>query len=804
MSDTDTKTETTITSLEREKQIDRVYFLTEVAYDAEYFNPEAYSTALDFIALDPARVGIILDGVWTRLDRPEILREKRKDGDFGLTFWNVTLEKAKGASKHVPSHKQLRWMWGQEFKNLKKQLQTIRERLPHADIVLSVDSDDTQHSIHAFLHEVELLNQHRLTETLGKLKGDRRKLIVGKAELEKKLTALKKDPSARAHDRNSVIQEVRKSKKAIRGLNRKMVRYIHELQMYREKKTRPMLQYLRTRYVRLFYRICRRLCRQYQVRLVDRQSLLEFGNLVIDYAHSRHATWAPIKTIAKKMVDSVHGLAELIQSDPDASLKAKVAELKDQAPKKRPDIIAASGHFGKGWKRLQKLRNKDAEMNFKNVGVYDPDIGTDYVTLLLPMPFEDQAKIAEFTSGNQPERMSYSKGTSSKGHAAFQRNQQGSVSGLTVAWKDKEGIVSTRWIQYQNFIDRSVLDQPVEYAAIYASSDEHLGSAEEMPMVRDGLLALIEEEAVNPFSFWGKPAYARGFISGGDTGEASSDRWTHRYREKRDPSVIRAEVIKRLATLDTKSLAAVRLAVTQHLNDALDGPVESMRDIQKRVRGYYRKPLEIFLTHSPLKIVHASVPGNHADEVFKRLGGRETDLFVEHYAARGVGVYESGLAMPIGQDPWDGVRIAVGGYSLARTLLVPEYGLGMDGKPLFGPISLLVHHDPKGSDTRGIVGTGKSAHADVTLSGHTHEDYVEIWSTGPNTFSVAKRLATMQGETATGIMYADTVPRTPAGYRMIMLRPGDFTERAIPASHLQKIGRAVMDGEIQRAMAALK
>lgn len=786
----------------QKETVDRVYFLSEVAYDADFFNPAAYETLLKFIGQDTAQVGIILDGVWTRLDRPEILREKTKDRDFGLTFWGISRKGARAVSKHIPNEKQVRWMFGQEFKNLEARLAELRKRLPAAQIVLSVDSDDTQHSVSAFLHEAEILNRFSMQERLGEIKGLRWRMSLEQKAGEKRLKELKKQKAGR-REQDAMRKEIRTAGQTVKDYDKKIAGYERELQLYREKKTRPMTQHLRSHYLRLFRRICERLCRRYGVTLVTRKATLDFGKLRIDYAHSRHATWAPIKDIAKRMVSSVHGLASLIATDEEKALTGLIGNLAERADKKRPpDIIACSGHFGRGWKRLQKLRNNSAEMSFRNIGVYDPDIARDYVTLLLALPFEDQAKIAEYTDGGQLDRMAHGKSVHSKSHAVFTRNQNGSSSGLTIVWKGEDGVVETRWIQYQHFIDGTVLEQPAEYAAIYASSDEHLGSAEEMPMVRDGLMALIEKEAVEPFTFWGRLAYARGFISGGDTGEANSDKWAHRYHEKRDPTVIRDEAIERYATLDTKDPRAIRLAVLQHLNDAMGGSVESMHDIQKRVRNYYGRSLEPLLAHSPLQVVHASVEGNHAGDVFKRLGLRETDLFVEHYAAKGVKFFEAGRATLIGEDPWAGVRAAVGGYSVARTLPVPNYGMGVDGKPLFGPIKLLLHHDPKGSEEKGIVGTGKSAHADVTLSGHTHEDYVETPSTGPNTFRIAKRMATMQGETPTGIMYAESPPRTPAGYRFIMLRPGDFTERAIPASVLQDIGRAAMDRKIQAAIDA--
>lgn len=786
-----------------ESDIDRVYFFTEMGYDAEWFNQKAYATLLKFVSADPARVGVILDGVWNRLDRPEYLTKKFDKPEPGFSFWGKTRRGAKAWSKRIASERQTRWMLSEQLKLLKVRAEELRSNLPKAQIVLSLPSDDMQYSINALLHEAELLNGKRLENHLKRLKSDNKEIAERLKAAEKELAALKSDTDDFKAKKAEAEERIRQTRKELKAHDKRVTRSAQELTLWREKKTRPMLQYLRGRFMKAFFRITRALCRKLNIEVADRQKTLTFGNLRVDYAHSRHATWAPIKDIAKRMTNSVHGLEELLSSDASREFDRTIKRVEGQKPGARPDIIAASGHFGKGWKRLQKLGVNAAEMNFRNLGRHDPDILDEYVTLLLPLSFEDQARIGEFARGGYPERMMLSKPMSTKSHAAFQRLANGGASGLTIAWKGPDGIVETRWIQYQNFIDGSALENPTEEASIYITSDEHLGSAEEAPIARDGQLELYEREAVEPSSFWGRPLYARGFMSLGDTGEANSDRWQYKYSRKPDPARMPDSILELFAKTNSRDMASVAEAVMKLASYVGQGPVENAGDVLERVQKYYWDRLQITLRHSRLKIAHASVTGNHFDENMRSKGIPEHAYFRVVCEHAKIPVYAAGDSVrEIEQaDPWRDARVALGGYSTARTLLIPDYGMNVDGAPSFGPVRTVLHHDPKGGGLKGLIGTGKTAQAHLSLAGHTHEVECETWSRGDNIWGLAYRCGTMQGETSTGIQYADTPPRTPAAHRIIPRRPGDFAERAMPLPYLQKVGREALLRRVEAALA---
>ncbi|MCX6778841.1 MAG: hypothetical protein NTU97_01255, partial [Candidatus Magasanikbacteria bacterium] len=172
--------------------------------------------------------------------------------------------------------------------------------------------------------------------------------------------------------------------------------------------------------------------------LVKRPSILVFGDLTIDFAHSRYATWTPARARAGQLLKSLHG------------------------KKPKAEVVLESGHSGLGYKQYQKLITGVEETNFQNAGHYDPKVDDGHVTLVLALPFEDQSKISQFMDGGEPIRMAAGKPIGSRGYAAFQRYKNDSVSGLTTITKENS-LVGTEWIQYQNFVDGSVLNQPKKY-----------------------------------------------------------------------------------------------------------------------------------------------------------------------------------------------------------------------------------------------------------------------------------------------------------------------------------------------------
>jgi hypothetical protein len=111
---------------------------------------------------------------------------------------------------------------------------------------------------------------------------------------------------------------------------------------------------------------------------------------------------------------------------------------------------------------------------------------------------------------------------------------------------------------------------------------------------------------------------------------------------------------------------------------------------------------------------------------------------------------------------------------------------------MFGPINLILQHDPKGSWMEGVIGAGRSACADVALAGHTHDNKMKLYRRADNDFGVAYRIATLQGVTPTEKYYS-SLPRTQAAHVLVMSSPGDFGEQAVTAAELARIGRESLE-----------
>jgi hypothetical protein len=176
-------------------------------------------------------------------------------------------------------------------------------------------------------------------------------------------------------------------------------------------------------------------------------------------------------------------------------------------------------------------------------------------------------------------------------------------------------------------------------------------------------------------------------------------------------------------------------------------------------------------------------------------------LFALQQQCKGAGIptYSVGEPDYCNTNKEDG-RVMFGGYSNARIFQIEDYGLDTEGGALFGPVNLVVQHDPKGSGMTGVVGAGKNAGADLAIAGHTHDNKLKLYNNGPNSFGVAYKLATLQGVAPTEKYYASSVPRTQAAQCIVMPMPGDFTEKPVPAHYLQEVGRASIRAQAEEEM----
>ncbi len=751
-------------------------YFSEVAFDAAFFNETAWRNSIAMVGDATWIRDVFLDGTTTRIDRPEYLSGQ-------LSFWTMSEAEAEAAALAVPNLGQCQRMVAiQRDEILRPRIMELQKFAPHVRITLSIDGDDTQFTTSAVMHEVLLFNRSTIRTSLRDLGQERRSALKEASAHQKELERLEDEHGAgkQRREHRRIMNELNKR---LGFIDRRIAREEQEFNFYRAKKVRPEHQYHTARFVREFYASYRKLCLELGVRLVTRPSVIRFGDLVVDYAHSRHSTWAPMPTIGEKLVAGLHGKSRRSLGDVHAILE--------------------SGHHGVYQNRTVNMTTGDEQLNFGHLGAVDPAVTDEVVKVIVAPPFEDQERIDRWLSGQESERLSAGKPMGTRKHAVCDRNQKDSVSGLPIMTL-MDGIVSAQVIEYAQFADGSVnkRDQD-EHAVVWCSSDIHLESQQENPTVQGGHQAMIRRNVTEPIIFRGLPAVAKGVVIAGDIAEANSESWKDRESDRRSFEEVFAEYAKELPSLDVNDPAAVLEMVKKIASDAKGGTTESMAMIMRRTADFLETHYDI-VGESELQFRLVVIPGNHAHGVLNRLGLDETNFAVERFRARGIPVFEVGLASTHLPQTYAAARVAVGGYSTARSIVLPNYGKTTAGEAVFGPIRFYMQHDPKGSGYMGLVGAARTAGADLALAGHTHETWVVGFRKALNRMGFAFRLSTLQGVTPTEISYAETVPRTPAGHAFIMPKAGDFTEFTFPASYLAKVGRTAQERTVAMAVKKVK
>ncbi|MDO8585382.1 MAG: hypothetical protein Q7R85_04700 [bacterium] len=774
-----------------EKEADTVAMLSELGFDTDFFDEGAWNNLLAFAKKSPWITGYIVDGALTRLDRPEILN---KD----LTHWHKSKEECEEESIKVKSRDRLEHMQGIQLGILQRRLAELRKAAPKAKIVVSESGDDIQHSFSRLLNAILLRSGEECEEEIGRLNrkcGELKKQAKGMEKTKKNLV---KDVKPEAKVSTKVTRKLQTVEKdlgnigaALGKLNTDIDAMRKKQALYREPKEGPTHQYETKKLVEGFYASVGAICKGVGAEFTNKQGVLTFGDLRVDYAHGRHKTWATLLRIEECMVAATHGKQQHARRLAGAAIK----DLVRVAEETRPDVILESGHHGKGFKRYQRLKTMPDEVNYKNQMKYDSERTDDGVTLVCALPFENQARIARFVKGEEPVRMSGGKPQASRSHAVFNRYHNNGVSGLTIISKPKGapvGVVATRWIQYNDFLTGAVLEQPSEFAAFSASADEHIGAREAEDMTRAGFVEMHKTYLAKPFVLCGSAARIRGYVNGGDAADANHNRWPHVHSAERDPHELMLENMELMANVDQSDPDAVRRAAEKVTNDSKGGTVESMDVILDWLADYFDKLLLPTLAQpGAFKIALVAVDGNHTRKALDRTGIIDWSFFVQRCKAREIGVFRTVQPDYYKADPMRGVRVAVGGHDNASYIFIKRYGLGADGKLVSGmrsTIDIVVQHDPKGYSGDGAVNAGRSSDADLAICGHTHDGYVKCDKTDENTFRVACRLATLEGVTPTELYFAG-VPRTQAAHVCAMPKPGDFMELTIPAEIIQRIGR---------------
>jgi len=801
-----------------------IYFLSEVGYDAEYFaddeeSQQAYQNALKFMAQDGPISGIVVDGALTRLDRPEVL-------SAALTYWVSSEEECRKATEEIKNSEHYEYMMDHHMRTLEERLGELKAKVPNAkEIVYHLPSDDLQFTASKMLNAL-LFKKRKDIE--GSISGERQALKEKRNEIttyqksiksyegeirklekkgEKKGEAAYDGKIGNLKENISTLKEkIRTRNQTIDRIKGRIAEHSDEKKLYREQKIRPIHQLVTREYIQDIYGRTEAICKKLGVTFTKTNFVKTFDGITIDYGHNRHFSQAVVKRRDKALLESTHGKIAKYQEDVARDMKDKSF--------KGVDWIVESGHHGIDYSQTQRTTDHPAGTNFENQSEYDPVTSEKHIRLLLVRPFENQRAIAKYTSGHRSIRMAGGKPVNTRNNAAFDRKKNDSVTGLTIIRRLANGIEGEETIDYDLFIEKEIggrksplapaLILPDQFDIGFVTSDEHIGSPEENPMAQDGAIELYKRLAEELIPFRMKAAFARSYISGGDTAEANSRSWNHRYHFKRSPQKVLMENVNLLSNIDPNDKEQIYNLAMKMTNDSLGGSVENMAVVMRRVADFYMSFLEITLKQSKKKHAHVSVPGNHADGVLRDLGMREADFFRERLHGKGMTTYQVGE--PGYLKDLAATRVFLGGYSNARIIQIENYGVNKKGGTREGQesINLLVQHDPKGGGMNGMVGAGKSSGADLVISGHTHEIIKRAYSIGPNRSSIAQRVGTLQDISPTEKYYAGGLNRTSAAHIFINPKPGHYFNAAITTPQLQQYGREALERRIQEELVAAR
>ncbi|MBI4133246.1 hypothetical protein HY478_01395, partial [Candidatus Uhrbacteria bacterium] len=499
------------TDLLSQKEADTVAVLTEMAFDAHFFDEGAWMNLLAFLKKNPC--GVIVDGALTRLDRPEILNDE-------LTFWTKSEEECDVASGEVKNRERLQHMLGIQYRILAKRMKELRQALgPKAQIFLSMRGDDVHGSLSALLHEILLLRGDKCEEKIGELqqkRGALGKQAKGLAKTKQNLAKGVK-PGAKlsvkvARKLAVVEKELGNIGAAVGKLDGEIAATKKEMQYAREPKAGPRHQCETRKLIEGFYASVGAICKSVGAEFTYEQKMLSFGDLRINWDHNgNEKSWGAILRIEECLVAGTHGKMQRARSNVGVALK----EFVRAAEKTHPDVILRGGHDGRCFWRMQRLKTTPDELNYKTQMLYDSERIDDCVTLVCAPPFENQERIGRFVKGAESVRMSGGKPLNTRSHEVFKRYSNGGVSGVLFFSKSKgapKGFVGMRCIQYYDFLTGAVLDQPSEFAAFSASADEHIGVREAEDMTRDGFVEMHKTYLTKPLVICGQRAVIKGYV----------------------------------------------------------------------------------------------------------------------------------------------------------------------------------------------------------------------------------------------------------------------------------------------------
>ena len=748
-----------------------VCFVSEVGFGTEFFTEAAWDNLLKYININPDIKVVVIDGAMSRMNRPEVLNEF-------LTYWNKTREEAEEINNEIPNNEQYQILLRKMTELVNGRMEELKKKCPQVKVVLCECTDAMQHSFTFTLNYLLLVQSNNLGKKIKDVSGkinenkakcvnikDRRKRYEGNVSKAAQKMVAKLNTELELYEARIVKEKTEKD-----GL------IAEKQELYRVNKISPLHQVVTGELTKQILGELKGICDKHGVVFLSEPTILAVGALAIPYAHSMYSTWAVLEDRPRTLLKSFFGRMDSFVRE---VVEATVA----------CEVVVVESHHGTGWKHTQRVGYRPDSLNFTDIASFGSSVKETHIHFLIPPTFEDQEKVDEFINGHRSDRLGVAgKATGSRNSEAIERRKKGGVTGIAVLTYNPELGVGTQFMQYKKFLDGSALVKRTEYPAIVVSSDDHIKSVTEDPAARRGLITLATRLADSGFSFRGGKAFMKGYINGGDTGEANKENWHHHPEHSIDVEQVAKEIAEELANVDKNDPDAFARLAVKFANYGLSGSAENMDDILDAVGEYLMEFCQIGLAHSNLKYVVSVVPGNHIAGIFSRHGIKELAYFIQKVKGLGLKVFETGRPGLSVNNSDAKMRVAIGGYETAFSLCIENYGLDKDGKIMFGPIKLFLIHNPKGNGMTGIVGAGKNAVANLTISGHTHDVYVKLWSTAPNEWSVAYRVGTLQRISPTEVVYASTIPRTSAAHLFMMPTPGDFSEFTLDINRLRSLG----------------
>lgn len=637
------------------------------------------------------------------------------------------------------------------------------------------------------------IKKQGLIQTLTNLKAERRAIV--------KVAGKQKDRDALDVKIKKCETEIKVIQEKIQDVIFKIKKVEVEVRNLREPETSPVYQRRVDDHIRQMYKRYYKLGKKHNVRIVTKPGVLVFGSMVVDYAHNRGRTFAPMRRV-RRLAELHHG----IMTDYRENIAVMLAELETKIEDRDIDVVLESGTHGEFFARWQRLNITDEEVRMQHVNTFDTggSDGVKHVLFLAAMPFEPQSKIAKYLHVEKPSRTRGGLPIATASHPVFIRNSRRSVSGAQIIRKHRHGILSVEAILYRLFENKAVLE-PFKAVMSQDDSDNHLNSPEMDGMGTIGTFAMNKQLLQNPMELYGQKVYIGGILNLGDLAEANSKAWKEATKFRRQWIEEAKEISERLVATDTTDYNSVYNTTIFFLNELMGGANENLWLTMEAVELFLKEKFLTILNHSPARLLDilAVLQGNHFANAVRDITITEYGRF-EVFLKTLKNAYKDfpaewrkpfPLKIQLGGEPryfqLDAVKpemvVHLGGYSVGRQGVIPQYGVGHDGKLLVQkPYRVGLTHEPNA-----ILNKARNVNADVEKSGHTHESYLMIDQSGYNIGRFIDQKPCTQRVSATELAYGG-LPRTAGVDLCVYTQPGRYFKMTIPMQHMRLIGRAQM------------